>query len=31
MVKRIVAILFIFVCTAAAWAFLGSTILYRTY
>jgi hypothetical protein len=29
--KRIAAILFIFVCTTAAWALLGSTILYRTY
>ena len=31
MVKRIVAIGFIFVCTAIAWAILGSTIFYRTY
>jgi len=31
MLKRIVAISAIFVCTAAAWAILGSTILYRTY
>src|SRR5215472_12580802 len=31
MVKRIAAIIAIFVCTAAAWAVLGSTIFYRTY
>ncbi len=31
MLKRIVAISAIFVCTAVAWAILGSTILYRTY
>ncbi len=31
MVKRIAAIVFIWFCTAAAWALLGSTILYRTY
>jgi len=31
MVKRIAAILFIFVCTTVAWAILGSTIFYRTY
>jgi inner membrane protein involved in colicin E2 resistance len=31
MVKRIAAILFIFVCTAAAWMVLGSTILIRTH
>jgi inner membrane protein involved in colicin E2 resistance len=31
MVKRIVAIIFIFACTAVAWAVLGSTIFYRTY
>ena len=31
MVKRIGAIIAIFVCTAAAWAVLGSTIFYRTY
>ncbi|MGA8144796.1 MAG: inner membrane CreD family protein [Candidatus Acidiferrales bacterium] len=29
--KRIVAIGFIFVCTAIAWAILASTIFYRTY
>lgn len=31
MVKRIAAILFIFLCSTVAWAILGSTILYRTY
>src|SRR5256885_12243418 len=31
MVKRIVAIFAIFVCTAIAWLILGSTIFYRTY
>jgi inner membrane protein involved in colicin E2 resistance len=31
MVKRIAAILFIFLCTTIAWAILGSTIFYRTY
>jgi inner membrane protein involved in colicin E2 resistance len=31
MFKRIAAIIFIFVCTAVAWAILGSTIFYRTY
>jgi inner membrane protein involved in colicin E2 resistance len=31
MLKRIVAIIAIFVCTAIAWAILGSTIFYRTY
>ena len=31
MVKRIVAIGFIWLCTAIAWAILGSTIFYRTY
>ncbi|MGC1170646.1 MAG: hypothetical protein WA886_17210, partial [Candidatus Acidiferrales bacterium] len=31
MVKRIVAIGFIWTCTAIAWAILGSTIFYRTY
>lgn len=31
MTRRIVAIIFIFVCTAVAWAILGSTIFYRTY
>ena len=31
MVKRIAAILFIFLCTTVAWAILGSTIFYRTY
>ena len=31
MIKRIAAIGFIFVCTAIAWAILGSTIFYRTY
>src|SRR5689334_21153789 len=31
MIKRIAAIIVIFVCTAIAWAILGSTIFYRTY
>jgi hypothetical protein len=31
MLKRIVAIAFIFVCTGIAWAILGSTIFSRTY
>src|SRR5260370_12253519 len=31
MLKRILAIIAIFVCTAVAWAILGSTIFYRTY
>src|SRR5713226_6825996 len=31
MFKRIAAIIAIFVCTAVAWAILGSTIFYRTY
>jgi inner membrane protein involved in colicin E2 resistance len=31
MVKRIAAILFIFVCTGIAWAVLGATIFSRTY
>ncbi len=31
MLKRIAAILFIFLCTTVAWAILGSTIFYRTY
>jgi inner membrane protein involved in colicin E2 resistance len=31
MVKRIIAIAFIFVCTAVAWAILGGTIFSRTY
>jgi inner membrane protein involved in colicin E2 resistance len=31
MVKRIAAILFIFVCTSAAWAILGGSILARTF
>ena len=31
MLKRIIAIVAIFVCTAVAWAILGSTIFYRTY
>jgi inner membrane protein involved in colicin E2 resistance len=31
MFKRIAAIIAIFVCTAIAWAILGSTIFYRTY
>jgi inner membrane protein involved in colicin E2 resistance len=31
MTKRIIAIIFIFVCTTVAWAILGSTIFYRTY
>ncbi len=31
MVKRIAAILFIFVCTCVAWAVLGGTIMARTY
>ncbi len=31
MFKRIAATTAIFVCTAVAWAILGSTIFYRTY
>lgn len=31
MLKRIAAIIFIFLCTTVAWAVLGSTIFYRTY
>src|SRR6266852_3977924 len=31
MIKRIAAIIAIFVCTSVAWAILGSTIFYRTY
>jgi len=31
MLKRIIAIVAIFVCTAVAWAILGSTIFYRSY
>jgi hypothetical protein len=31
MVKCIAAIVFIFACTAVAWAILGSTVFYRTY
>src|SRR5467141_3180733 len=31
MLKRIGAIIAIFVCTALAWAILGSTVFYRTY
>src|SRR6266478_294871 len=31
MLKRIGAIIAIFVCTAVAWAILGSTVFYRTY
>ena len=31
MVKRIVAITFIFVCASVAWAILGGTIFSRTY
>ena len=31
MVKRIVAIAFIFVCASVAWAILGTTIFSRTY
>ena len=31
MIKRIAALVFIFVCTSIAWAILGSTILARTY
>jgi hypothetical protein len=31
MVKRIGALVFIFVCTSIAWGILGSTILERTY
>ena len=31
MTKRIVAIVFIFICTSAAWAILGGTIFSRTY
>jgi len=30
MIKRIVAIVFIFLCTSVAWAILGTTIFYRT-
>ena len=30
MIKRIAALVFIFICTAAAWMILGSTIFYRT-
>ena len=31
MIKRIAAIVFIFLCTAVAWAILGTTIFQRTY
>src|SRR5438552_18101617 len=31
MVKKIAAIIFIFVCTTVAWAILGATIFQRTY
>lgn len=31
MIKRIVAIAFIFICTCAAWFILGATVNYRTY
>ena len=31
MVKRIIAIAFIFVCASVAWAILGATIFQRTY
>src|SRR4030095_8608215 len=31
MTKRIVAIVFIFICTSVAWAILGGTIFQRTY
>src|SRR6266850_8553599 len=31
MIKRIAAIVFIFLCTAVAWAVLGATIFQRTY
>jgi inner membrane protein involved in colicin E2 resistance len=31
MTKRIIAIVFIFICTSAAWAILGATIFQRTY
>ncbi len=31
MVKRIVAIVFIFICTSVAWAILGGTVFSRTY
>jgi inner membrane protein involved in colicin E2 resistance len=31
MIKRIIAIVAIFVCATVAWAILGSTIFYRTY
>ena len=31
MTKRIIAIVFIFICTSAAWAILGATIFSRTY
>ena len=31
MTKRIIAIVFIFVCASIAWAILGGTIFARTY
>jgi hypothetical protein len=31
MVKRIAALIFIFICTTIAWAILGGTIFSRTY
>jgi inner membrane protein involved in colicin E2 resistance len=31
MIRRIAAIISIFICTAIAWIILGSTVLYRTY
>ena len=31
MTKRIIAIVFIFICTSVAWAILGGTIFSRTY
>ncbi|MCL6480763.1 MAG: inner membrane CreD family protein [Firmicutes bacterium] len=31
MIKRIVAIVFIYLCTAAAWVVLGATLFHRTY
>jgi hypothetical protein len=31
MVKRIIAIFFIFICASVAWAILGATIFSRTY
>ncbi|MFX6311345.1 hypothetical protein ABTF78_19630, partial [Acinetobacter baumannii] len=31
MIKQILAIIFIYVCTAIAWGILGATVLNRTY